>query len=273
MTGGLRVAAVGDVHVGVDPQSVHRVRQGFAQLGDHADALLLAGDLTRCGDPAEAEVLADALARTGVPTVAVLGNHDLHSDRGDDVVGVLGTAGVAVLEGEGIVLDLPGGRLGVTGAKGFGGGFAGACVSEFGEPETKAFARHTVEVADALASAMARTAATGGVDSHVVLLHYSPVRETLQGEPPEIYPFLGSYLLAEAIDHVGADLVVHGHAHRGSERGTTPGGIRVRNVAQPVLRSAYRLFELPRTGADDGDVSAGTLPLGARSPFGTGVRG
>jgi Icc-related predicted phosphoesterase len=246
VTGGLRIAAVGDIHAGVEPASAHRLRQGFAHVGDAVDALLLAGDLTRCGDPVEAAVVADAAARAGVPTVAVLGNHDLHSGRVAEVVDVLASAGVTVLEGAGTVVDLPTGRLGVTGGKGFGGGFAGACVSEFGEPEVKEFARHAAAVADRLAAAMARTTAVGGIDAHVVLLHYSPVRDTLQGEPPEIYPFLGSYLLAEAVDRVGADLVVHGHAHRGTEKGVTPGGIRVRNVAQPVLRSAYRVFELPR---------------------------
>ncbi len=257
----LRVAAVGDVHAGVDPASAHRLRQGVAHLGDHADVLLLAGDLTRCGDPDEARVVADAIGATGVPAAAVLGNHDVHAGRGDEVVDVLAAAGIVVLDGAGTVFDLPGGRLGVTGAKGFGGGFAGACVTEFGEPEVKVFARHAVAEADALAGAMARTAAVGGLGAHVVLLHYSPVRETLRGEPPEIYPFLGSYLLAEAIDRVGADLVVHGHAHRGSERGITPGGVRVRNVAQPVLRSAYRIYELHPA---DGDAGAGAATPAGR---------
>jgi Icc-related predicted phosphoesterase len=154
---------------------------------------------------------------------------------------VLEGAGVRVLDGASTVVDVGALRVGIAGVNGFGGGFAGACVSVFGEPETKAFARHAVAVADRLAGALDEI---GEADVRVALLHYSPVRDTLLGEPLEIYPFLGSYLLAEAIDARGADLVVHGHAHRGLERGITPGGVRVRNVAQPVIRAAYRVFTL-----------------------------
>lgn len=237
----MRIAAVGDVHAGADRESAERLDEGFGHLADHAEALLLAGDLTRSGEPDEVRVVADAVGATGVPTVAVLGNHDLHAGRTDEVVAVLEGAGVTVLEGERTVLHLPGGRVAVGGVKGFGGGFAGACVSDFGEEETKAFARHIEDVAGRLAAAMT---VDGDVDATIALLHYAPVRDTLRGEPTELYPFLGSYLLAEAVDAAGADLVVHGHAHHGSERGTTPGGIRVRNVAQPVIRSAYRVFDL-----------------------------
>jgi Icc-related predicted phosphoesterase len=237
----MRVAAVGDIHAGIEGDSADRLREGFEHLSDHADALLLAGDLTRCGEPPEAKVVADAVERTGVPAVAVLGNHDLHAGRGDEVVDILESAGMSVLEGRSAVLDLPGGRLGIAGDKGFGGGFAGACISEFGEEETKAFARHSIDTAARVEAALSTL---DDAEARIALLHYSPVRDTLHGEPPELYPFLGSYLLAEAIDFAGADLVVHGHAHRGSERGMTPGGIRVRNVAQPVIRAAYRVFEL-----------------------------
>lgn len=247
MTATVRVAAVGDVHAGADAESADRLRRGFARLADHADLLLLAGDLTRCGDPAEVAVVAEAVARTGVPAAAVLGNHDLHAGREAEVSSALLDAGVAVLEGDACEVAAAGIRVGVAGVKGFGGGFAGACVSEFGEPEIKAFARHAVEAAERLRRAMAEI---DGADVRIALTHYSPVRDTLRGEAPELYPFLGSYLLAEAIDGAGADLAVHGHAHHGTERGTTPGGIRVRNVAQPVIGSAYRLYELhPRAGA------------------------
>lgn len=240
----MRVAAVGDIHAGIDHDSADRLRQGWAHLADHADVLLLAGDLTRCGEPQEARVVADAIDRADLATVAVLGNHDLHAGQGAEVVDILESVGVAVVEGGGAVLDVAGGRVGVAGVKGFGGGFEGACVSDFGEDETKAFARHTIDVASRLRFALA---GLDDADARIALLHYSPVRDTLRGEPSELYPFLGSYLLAEAVDAVGADLVVHGHAHRGSERGVTPGGIRVRNVAQPVIRSAYRVFEFPRS--------------------------
>ena len=257
---GVRIAAVGDVHAGSDAESADRLRHGFANLADHADALLLAGDLTRCGDPREVAVVAGAVGDTGVPAIAVLGNHDLHADRGDDVIATLEDAGVTVLEGGTTSLAVRGTCVGVAGVKGFGGGFAGACTSEFGEPETKAFARHAVEVADRLGAAMR---GIDDADVRIALLHYSPVRDTLQGEPPEIFPFLGSYLLAEAIDATGADLAVHGHAHRGSERGLTRGGVRVRNVAQPVIRAAYRVYEVHPTDRTTGVAARVASPAGA----------
>jgi Icc-related predicted phosphoesterase len=233
---GVRVAAVGDVHVGVE--SGGQLRPHFEHVAQRADVLLLAGDLTRVGHPDEAAVLADELRDLPVPVLAVLGNHDHHCDAAEQVVKVLDHAGVRVLEGDSAVLDLDGTRLGVAGAKGFGGGFAGACGSEFGEPEMKAFMGHTREVAGALEESLLALEA----DVRIALLHYSPVEATLQGERLEIYPFLGSYLLAEAVDRAGADLVVHGHAHGGSERGVTPGGVPVRNVAQPVLKRAYAVY-------------------------------
>jgi Icc-related predicted phosphoesterase len=175
-----------------------------------------------------------------VPVVAVLGNHDLHSDQSGQVVDVLKAGGVGVLEGQYVELDFGGSTLGVAGVIGFGGGFAGGHASEFGEPEMKAFVHRTVASAARLETALSSL----NTDVRVALMHYSPVAETLGREPIEIYPFLGSYLLAEAVDRAGADLVLHGHAHRGSEQGLTPGGITVRNVAQPVLGAPFRVFEL-----------------------------
>lgn len=235
----MRVAAVGDLHVGTD--SVDLVAEGMAPVAEHADVLLLAGDLTRCGEPAEAKILADVLAPLPIPIVAVLGNHDCHADRVDEVVDTLEDAGVRVLEGEAVTVGVGDMLLGVAGTKGFGGGFPGASASEFGEPVMKDFARCTIAMAARLERGLRDLA---GSDRRVALLHYAPIRDTLRGEHPEVYPFLGSYLLGEAVDRAGADLVLHGHAHQGTERGLTPGGIRVRNVAQPVLRSAYRVFDL-----------------------------
>jgi Icc-related predicted phosphoesterase len=182
----------------------------------------------------------DELAEIGLPVIAVLGNHDLHSNRDGEVVEILTEGGIQVLEGEATVIAIGEATLGVAGVTGFGGGFAGRCGSEFGEPEMKAFVRRTIDSASRLEAALDSL----DTDVTVALLHYSPVVDTLGREPPEIYPFLGSYLLAEAVDRAGADLVLHGHAHRGSERGMTPGGIRVRNVAQPVLGAPFRVFEL-----------------------------
>lgn len=232
----IRVAAVGDLHAGPDSAGV--LREQLSTVSEKADVLLIAGDLTKSGEPEEAEILAAELQGVAVQTVAVLGNHDHHADQPELIVDLLRDVGVAVLEGDAVRVDTPGGSIGVAGVKGFGGGFAGASGAEFGEPEMKSFIRHTKERSEALGSALdsLRT------DVRVALLHYAPVRETLQGEPPEIFPFLGSYLLAEAVDRSGADLVIHGHAHRGTEHGVTPGGVNVRNVAQTVIHQAYAVY-------------------------------
>jgi len=231
----VRIAAVGDLHVGVDDDV-----PSFDELGDRADVLLLAGDLTRRGRPEEAERLVASLAEVAVPVVAVLGNHDVHSDMGPQVVDVLSDAGVTVLDGDSCCVEVDGHTVGVAGVKGFAGGMAGVAVSPFGEPEMKSFAAQGAHEAGRLQSALGSL----GTCLRIVLLHYSPVRDTLDGEPPEIHCFLGDYRLAEVIDHCGADLVVHGHAHRGREHGRTSGGTPVRNVAQPVIRAPYRVYQL-----------------------------
>ncbi len=241
----IRVAAVGDVHLADD--ACGHLRPALEQLPEVADVLLLAGDLTRHGTADEARCVAAEFGALGVPVIAVLGNHDYHSDQQDRVTEVLSDAGIRVLEGDAAVVDVRGSRLGVAGVKGFGGGFAGRCGSDFGEPQMKAFIGHTKEVAARLGSAL-DAVDRDGCDVAVALTHYSPVADTLAGEPPEIYPFLGSYLLAEVIDDRPVDLAVHGHAHAGTEKGVTAGGTRVRNVAQPVLRRAFAVYCL---GAND----------------------
>ncbi|MFI5720245.1 metallophosphoesterase [Nocardia sp. NPDC051750] len=241
----MRIAAVGDIHLGTDSRGL--LRPALRELPALADVLLLAGDLTRHGTPAEAEVVAHEFADAGVPVVAVLGNHDHHSDAAAEMTATLESSGITVLEGSATTVEIDGSTLGVAGTKGFGGGFAGKCASVFGERLMREFAGHTVELAAALDSALA------GLDTDItiVLTHYAPISDTLHGEPREIYPFLGSYLLGEPIDTHGADLAVHGHAHAGTERGSTPGGIRVRNVAQPVIGKAFAIYELQ--GSSDGD--------------------
>jgi Icc-related predicted phosphoesterase len=234
----IRVAAVGDVHL--DEDVLGRFRPALEHVGDKADVLLLAGDLTRHGTGDEARCVATEFGGLAVPVVAVLGNHDYNSDAEQEVTKILEDAGIVVLEQSGTVLDCSGHRLGIAGTKGFGGGFAGRCGSEFGEPEMKAFIRHTRTISEEFGAALRAL----DCDVLVALTHYSPVAETLLGEPPEIYPFLGSYLLGEAIDCAPTALAVHGHAHAGSERGTTPGGVRVRNVAHPVIKQAYNVYQL-----------------------------
>ncbi|HYZ47167.1 MAG TPA: metallophosphoesterase, partial [Actinomycetota bacterium] len=232
----MRLAAVADVHFGL--RSTGSMREAFEELAERADVLLIAGDVTRHGDPCEAEVFAHELAAARVAKVAVLGNHDYHQDAQDSIREILEEAAVTVLEGEATTIEVGSDRIAIAGTKGFGGGFAGACGSAFGEPEMKAFVRHTKEISARLEDALASV--DGSV--RIALLHYSPVEATLIGERLEIYPFLGSYLLGEAIDRVGADLVVHGHAHAGSERGVTASGIMVRNVAMSVINRPYELL-------------------------------
>lgn len=232
----LRIAAVGDIHLGEDARG--RYRKHLEGIEDRADVLMLAGDLTRHGTLEEGRAVADEFRGLPVTVVAVLGNHDYHSDLQYEIAGELRDAGVTVLDDDGVVLQCGETKLGVVGGKGFGGGFAGKSASEFGEREIKNFVAHTRYIAEAWKVALKEVQA----DHRVVLSHYSPVKETLEGEPHEIYPFLGSYLLAEAVDTAGADLFLHGHAHKGTEKGMTPGGIRVRNVALPVLGRAYGVY-------------------------------
>ena len=234
----IRIAAVGDVHV--DKDVVGRYRPALERLPEVADVLFIAGDLTRHGTIEEARCFATEFGGLDIPVVVVLGNHDHQSDQQDAVADLLTSSGIAVLEGSGMVLDVHGHRLGVAGAKGFGGGFAGACASKFGEREMKAFVGTTEAVADKLGAALRGL----DCDALVALTHYSPVPETLAGEPLEIYPFLGSYLLGQAIDSAPTALALHGHAHAGTERGRTPGGVPVRNVAHPVIKQAYNVYQL-----------------------------
>ncbi|MFF8882186.1 metallophosphoesterase family protein [Streptomyces flaveolus] len=237
----IRVAAVGDIHMGLDSQGL--LRPAFETLPDCADLLLLAGDLTRHGTPEEARVVAREVRGLPVPVVAVLGNHDHHDEQPEKVTAILQDAGVTVLEGEATVVECAGNRVGIAGTKGFGGGFVGRSAGEFGEPVMKEFVRTTRRSADSLHAAL-KGLDDRGCAVRVALTHFSPVADTLAGEPPEIHPFLGSYLLAEAIDTAGADLAVHGHAHLGTEHGMTSGGVRVRNVAQPVIRRAFNVYQL-----------------------------
>lgn len=234
----IRVAAVGDVHYGKD--SAGKIKNQISGLERMADIFLLAGDLTNFGTPEEAKALAHDLEDIGIPVVAVFGNHDYHNDQQDEIKHILGQVGVQVLENEGTTFNLHGCRLGIYGSKGFGGGFLGACGSDFGEPEMKSFITHTKKISGQIKRGIMDLEA----DYKIALLHYAPTAETLLGERKEIYPFLGSYLLGEAIDEAGAQLIFHGHAHRGVEKGSTTGGIPVRNVAQPVIRHAFNVYTL-----------------------------
>lgn len=240
----LRIAAVGDVHMADDLRG--RYAPALAELSGKADVLLVAGDLTQHGTLDEAAAFAEEFAISEVPVVAILGNHDHHSGLDREIAELIGRAGITVLEGEGVVLDTQRGRIGVAGAKGFCLGFTGRCAANFGETQMKAFTQHGIDSAGLLRRGFDDVdAAKEPADVRVALTHFAPVTSTLRGEPAEIWPFLGNHLLGEVIDDARADLSVHGHAHAGSERGKTDGGVPVRNVAQPVIRSAYRIYEIP----------------------------
>jgi Icc-related predicted phosphoesterase len=243
----IRVAAAGDIHY--DQHSSGKLGQHWPSLEEKADLLLLAGDLTQLGVEVEIKALAKDLAECPIPVVTVLGNHDYHSDQEKLLTRHLTDAGVTVLERSSTTFEMNGTTIGVYGMKGFGGGFLGASCADFGEAETKNFIRHT----KALAEQMREGLEAIDADYKIVLLHYSPVADTVFGEKKEIYPFLGSYLLAEAIDSAGAHVVFHGHAHKGTERGKTPRGIPVRNVAQPVIRHAFNIYCLRDLHENDHD--------------------
>ena len=224
--GKIRLAAVGDLHVGENAR--HPYRELFARAGQEADILALCGDLTNFGKTLEAEILAEDLHACRIPVVGVLGNHDYECGQPQEVARILHEAGVKLLDGEAYEIE----GVGFAGGKGFIGGYGRNMLTAFGEPEIKAFVQASVDENLKLESSlrMLKTERT------VVVLHYSPIAQTLDGEPPEIFPFLGSARMGETIDRFdGVRLVVHGHAHSGVYRGLTPRGVPVYNVARPVL--------------------------------------
>src|SRR3954452_22510635 len=217
-----------------------RPRASFHGLRGKADLVLLAGDLTTCGDPDEARVLADACQDLDIPVVAVLGNHDWHLDRADEISGVLAEAGVTVLDRASTIVETGGLRVGVVGAKGFVGGFPGSHLPDFGEPALRTVYAETTAEIEALGEGL-RAVALCPV--RVVLLHYAPTAATLEGEPAGIWTFLGCDRLAAPIVEHGPDLVVHGHAHAGRFEGAI-GEVPVFNVSVPVMEQDFWIFEL-----------------------------
>jgi Icc-related predicted phosphoesterase len=230
MTRTLRVAAVGDLHCTKSSEGVFQ--PFFARIGDSADVLVLCGDLTDYGTVEEARVLAKELSGIKLPKLAVLGNHDFESDASAEVAHILTeAAGITVLDGTAVEIQ----GVGFAGAKGFAGGFGARALQSWGEGPTKAFVRAAIEETLKLESALARLRTPG----RVALLHYSPIGGTVDGEPMEIYPFLGSSRLEEPINRYAPSVVFHGHAHRGRPEGATTAGIPVYNVALPLLRRTY----------------------------------
>jgi Icc-related predicted phosphoesterase len=235
----MRIAATADLHFFSPRYGV--VQELLAKARDQADLLVLAGDLTNYGKPAEMEELLNSLVRVRLPTVAVLGNHDYESGSQDVLMRMMTDEGIKVLDGTAYERD----GVGFAGTKGFPGGFGRGALTAFGELEVKAFVQAAIDEAVRLERAMSqlRTA------KRVVVLHYSPVVDTVRGEAPEIFPYLGSSRLAEVVDRHGADLILHGHAHHGALDGKTTAGIPVHNVALPILQcqqsaTAFRVFEV-----------------------------
>src|ERR687894_2399633 len=222
--GRLKVAALGDLHVKDDHSAPYR--ELFGEISREADVLVLTGDLTDLGKPSEAEILAEDLRACSIPVVAVLGNHDYECGCADEVSRILRQADVRLLDGQAIEID----GVGFVGVKGFVGGFGRRMLGSFGEPAIKAMVAESMNEAMRLENAMRSVRSKRAV----VVLHYSPVAETVEGEPLEIYPFLGSSRLAETIDRFKVSAIVHGHAHRGRFEGRTPGGQPVYNVAQQI---------------------------------------
>jgi Icc-related predicted phosphoesterase len=234
----VRVAAAGDVHCRED----HREQaiEAFAALRGSADVLLLAGDLTTHGEPEQAAVLADACRDLGMPVFAVLGNHDWHADRHAEVCAALRDGGITLLERAHAIAEIGGVEVGVVGVKGFVGGFPGSHLPDFGEPLLREVYREGCREVDALADGLRAIAMC---PLRLVLLHYSPTLETLQGEGEGIMAFLGTDRLAVPIAEHEPTLAVHGHAHAGTFAGAI-GTVPVYNVSVPVMGRDFHVFEL-----------------------------
>lgn len=226
----LRLAAIGDLHV--TEQSEHRYRDLFARISEEADVLALCGDLTNFGKTSEAELLAEDLRACTIPSVGVLGNHDYECGQPEEVARILHQAGVTVLDEQAVEIK----GVGFAGVKGFVGGFGRGELGAFGEGAVKAFVEESLNEARKLENGL-RSLRT---DRVVAVLHYAPIPDTVDGEPPEIYPFLGSSRLADAVDRFdNVKVVVHGHAHRGRYEGRTRRGVPVFNCAQFVVSQRF----------------------------------
>jgi Icc-related predicted phosphoesterase len=244
----VRVAAVGDLHC--TKASRGSFQPLFAKIMQAADVLILCGDLTDYGLPEEAQVLVGEIMASGrIPTLAVLGNHDYESGRPNEVRQVLIEAGMQVLDGESCELH----GIGFAGAKGFAGGFGRGTLGAWGEPAVKQFVQEAIDEALKLESALARLR----TERRIAVLHYAPIRQTVEGEPAEIFPYLGCSRLEDPLNRYPVTAVVHGHAHNGTPEGRTDRGVPVYNVSAPLLRKTFpdrppfRLIEVDTRPARD----------------------
>jgi Icc-related predicted phosphoesterase len=233
------VAAIGDLHV--TENSTAPYRDMFAEISDAASILVLCGDLTNFGKTSEAEILAEDLRACTIPVLGVLGNHDYECGQHEKVADILRDAGMTILDEQAVEVE----GIGFAGVKGFIGGFGRGELAPFGEPEIKTF----VEIAANEARKLENGLRSLRTERSVAVLHYSPILETLQGEPVEIHSYLGSARLADAIDRFdNVKAVVHGHAHHGTYEGKTMRGTPVYNCAQfvvnPLFGRPYALLEI-----------------------------
>jgi Icc-related predicted phosphoesterase len=238
----IRIGAVGDLHYRPSVQA--EVVAALGQAAQACDVLLLPGDLTDQGTDEEARDLArDLASAVKVPVLAVLGNHDFESGRAEEVARLLREAGVLVLDGD--AHEVLG--IGFAGVKGFAGGFGKHALGAWGEPVVKQFVQEALDETLKLEKALARLRTR----QRIALLHYAPVQGTVEGEPLEIYPYLGSSRLEEPLSRYPVTAVFHGHAHRGSAEATTASGVPVYNVSLPLLRRThpdrppFRVLEVP----------------------------
>ena len=251
----VRVAALGDLHFGKTSQGTYQPL--FIQISQAAEVLLVCGDFTDYGTPDEARGLVrDISAFLRIPVVAVLGNHDYHGGHVDEITAILRDGGVTVLDGD--AHEIRG--VGFAGVKGFGGGFGPRALGPWGEETFKRFVHEAVEEALKLEAALARLRTR----SRIAMLHYAPVRDTVDGEPLEIYPFLGSSRLEEPINRYDVSAVVHGHAHRGQPEGRTATGVPVYNVSLPLMRALtpeqpFRVLEVPGTPVHEAAATASSV--------------
>lgn len=237
----VRIAAVGDFHY--DDEHEGGVREILDSVRLKADVLVLCGDLTTHGRPEQMRPVAEMLGALALPVVTVLGNHDVESGAVEECSAILRERGVHVLDGTSVEIE----GIGFAGVKGFGGGFGRGSLGPFGEPETKAFVQAAIDEALKLENAL-RLLRT---ETRVAVLHYSPIAETLVGEPEIIFPYLGSSRLLAPIETYQASVVFHGHAHTGVAEARTPTGIPVYNVALPVLRAGGCAFRVWSAEAPD----------------------
>jgi Icc-related predicted phosphoesterase len=256
----VRLAALSDIHY--SKSSAGSMQPLFTQIAETADVLVLGGDLTDYGLPEEAKILARDLAPVKIPVVGVLGNHDFEADQQQEIVQILTDVGVHMLDGD--TWEYRG--VGFAGVRGFCGGFGRGALGPWGEKIIKDFVHEAVQEALKLEAALARLT----TEQRIVLMHYAPIRETVEGEPPEIFPFLGSSRLEDPLTRFEVTAVFHGHAHKGAPEGKTTSGIPVFNVAHSVLKANYpdrppfRLFEVPTVGPKDHTVT----PIGDRRQWG-----